>query len=155
MAQDGWGRQHKGSQMTIRLTPSFFVLCFLSVMLTTAALRAHSGGLNAQGCHAGSRPYHCHRAQSEMVGNRLRCELGSRSSECRGTSARNTTVQNFQNQLVQHCRNLPQRFADGVYGPATVQALIRFQNAYDITADGKYGPQTAQALSGPVTGACR
>jgi len=24
---------------------------------------AHSGGLNAQGCHAGSQPYHCHRAQ--------------------------------------------------------------------------------------------
>ena len=22
---------------------------------------AHSGGLNAEGCHAGSRPYHCHR----------------------------------------------------------------------------------------------
>jgi hypothetical protein len=25
---------------------------------------AHSGGLNAQGCHAGSQPYHCHRTQS-------------------------------------------------------------------------------------------
>jgi len=25
---------------------------------------AHPGGLNAQGCHAGSQPYHCHRAQS-------------------------------------------------------------------------------------------
>jgi hypothetical protein len=62
VAQDDWGRYHKGSQMTIRLTPSFFVLSFLSVMLTTGALRAHSGGLNAQGCHAGSRPYHCHRA---------------------------------------------------------------------------------------------
>lgn len=24
---------------------------------------AHSGGLDANGCHAGSRPYHCHRAQ--------------------------------------------------------------------------------------------
>lgn len=23
---------------------------------------AHSGGLNAQGCHAGSKPYHCHRS---------------------------------------------------------------------------------------------
>ena len=23
---------------------------------------AHSGGLNKQGCHAGSKPYHCHRA---------------------------------------------------------------------------------------------
>lgn len=25
---------------------------------------AHSGGLNAQGCHAGSQPYHCHRSQA-------------------------------------------------------------------------------------------
>jgi len=25
---------------------------------------AHSGGLNAYGCHAGSQPYHCHRSQS-------------------------------------------------------------------------------------------
>ncbi len=24
---------------------------------------AHSGALNAQGCHAGSQPYHCHRAR--------------------------------------------------------------------------------------------
>ena len=24
---------------------------------------AHSGGLNKKGCHAGSKPYHCHRAQ--------------------------------------------------------------------------------------------
>ena len=31
----------------------------------TAALQtnAHSGGLNKQGCHAGSQPYHCHKAQ--------------------------------------------------------------------------------------------
>ena len=26
-------------------------------------VEAHSGGLNKQGCHAGSQPYHCHRAQ--------------------------------------------------------------------------------------------
>lgn len=25
---------------------------------------AHSGGLNAEGCHAGSKPYHCHRSSS-------------------------------------------------------------------------------------------
>ena len=29
--------------------------------------QAHSGGLNSQGCHAGSKPYHCHRSSSEMV----------------------------------------------------------------------------------------
>ena len=30
-------------------------------MLTTQAV-AHSGGLNKQGCHAGSQPYHCHKS---------------------------------------------------------------------------------------------
>lgn len=43
---------------------------------------AHSGGLDANGCHAGSQPYHCHRSADEMVGNRLRCDLGSESIEC-------------------------------------------------------------------------
>jgi endonuclease YncB( thermonuclease family) len=28
-----------------------------------AQVSAHSEGLNKQGCHAGSQPYHCHRAQ--------------------------------------------------------------------------------------------
>ena len=30
-------------------------------MLTTQAV-AHSGGLNKQGCHSGSQPYHCHKS---------------------------------------------------------------------------------------------
>ena len=34
----------------------------LFILLTTHAT-AHSGGLNKKGCHAGSQPYHCHRAQ--------------------------------------------------------------------------------------------
>jgi len=49
--------------------------------LSTLA-QAHSGGLDTNGCHAGSQPYHCHRAPSDMVGNRLRCDLGSRSADC-------------------------------------------------------------------------
>ena len=28
---------------------------------------AHSGGLNKQGCHAGSKPYHCHSATKKAV----------------------------------------------------------------------------------------
>jgi endonuclease YncB( thermonuclease family) len=34
----------------------------LSILLATQ-VAAHSGGLNKKGCHAGSQPYHCHRAQ--------------------------------------------------------------------------------------------
>ena len=28
---------------------------------------AHSGGLDKQGCHAGSKPYHCHRKQNSTA----------------------------------------------------------------------------------------
>ena len=34
----------------------------LSILVTQAS--AHSGGLDVGGCHAGSKPYHCHNAQS-------------------------------------------------------------------------------------------
>ncbi|MBF9036868.1 YHYH domain-containing protein [Rhodobacterales bacterium HKCCE2091] len=33
----------------------------LGAVPLTSPVLAHSGGLNAEGCHAGSRPYHCHR----------------------------------------------------------------------------------------------
>ena len=56
---------------------------------------AHSGGLNSQGCHGGSKPYHCHRSSSEMVpstsgGYRLRCSAGSRSKDC------NTSIPSYK-----------------------------------------------------------
>lgn len=44
------------------------VFYLISVTLITISLNsflgAHSGGLNKQGCHAGSKPYHCHRKTS-------------------------------------------------------------------------------------------
>ena len=60
-------------------------------------VEAHSGGLNSKGCHTGSKPYHCHRSSSEMVGNRLRCDLGSRSKEC---DKRKTTPPSQENNEV-------------------------------------------------------
>ena len=38
------------------------VVLITTVILATHAA-AHSGGLNKKGCHGGSQPYHCHRAQ--------------------------------------------------------------------------------------------
>ena len=59
------------------------LLLLLSTTLATAETSyGHSGGLDANGCHAGSQPYHCHTAPSEMVGNRLRYDSGSRSRKC-------------------------------------------------------------------------
>ena len=116
----------------------------------------HSGGLNSQGCHAGSKPYHCHRSSSEMVGNRLRCDLGSRSKDCTSSnrSLSSSTVLFMQQSLVRHCSSLSWRFADGIYGPATVEALKSFQRAYGLTPDGIYGPATEAALKGGISGRC-
>lgn len=127
----------------------------LIVFSTSQFASAHSGGLNSQGCHGGSKPYHCHRSPSEMVGNRLRCDLGSRSIECAGWSNSYSAVTIIQQQLVRHCSSLSRSFIDGVYGRSTQAALVRFQYAYGLAADGVYGPATARALKGRVTGACR
>lgn len=42
---------------------SLLIAALLAVVSPMGAA-AHSGGLNAQGCHAGSQPYHCHRSSS-------------------------------------------------------------------------------------------
>ena len=63
-------------------TSSKGALLSLSMSILAINVEAHSGGLDATGCHAGSQPYHCHRSSTEMVSNRLRCDLGSKSKEC-------------------------------------------------------------------------
>ncbi len=138
---------------------TFFLsgLFLAASLLASGKADAHSGGLNSQGCHAGSRPYHCHRAPSEMVRtqdgrNRLRCDLGSRSRECVVRSR--PEIKALQHQLMEHCASLPDGFADGMDGPATRHALRRFQLAHGLVPDAVYGPQTAAALAGNVSGLC-
>jgi hypothetical protein len=43
---------------------------------------AHSGGLDANGCHAGSQPYHCHRAQAPAPRSSTRSGCNSNYSGC-------------------------------------------------------------------------
>ena len=140
-----------------------FIFC-LSVLIgsmSSGPSWSHSGGLNAQGCHAGSRPYHCHRAPSQMVRtrdgqNRLRCDLGSRSKECVGRGAiRDISVLQLQIQLRRHCSGLPPNFTDGTAGERTTEALRQFQEAYGLTPDGIYGPNTRRALANTPNGSCR
>ena len=71
------------SSISQRLSFSFriwHVFCTFIVLILTQSLidkaHAHSGGLNAQGCHAGSQDYHCHSGGSS----------GSGRSVSRGTS---------------------------------------------------------------------
>lgn len=49
--------------------------------ITPSVVIAHSGGLDANGCHAGSRPYHCHRAQAPAR-NTTRSGCNSNYSGC-------------------------------------------------------------------------
>jgi murein L,D-transpeptidase YcbB/YkuD len=155
------------SKLETILLVSAIALGGLSATPSTAS--AHPGGLNSSGCHAGSRPYHCHRSSSEMRRtadgrNRIRCDLGSRSRECTGRSVSRssssapslstTEVLALQTQLRRHCPGLPEKFADGVYGPGTESALRRFQAAYGLEVDGVYGPRTAAALAGVSNGRC-
>ena len=39
------------------------IITFLVLLASQAA--SHSGGVNKQGCHSGSLPYHCHKAQKD------------------------------------------------------------------------------------------
>lgn len=67
---------------------------------------------------------------------RINCQTGSGSSGSWVTA------------LQRHLRNCNgQSIAvDGIFGPATKQAVKNVQNAAGITADGIYGPQTMRVL---------
>ena len=83
---------------------------FLILLFGVNFAHAHSGGLNKQGCHAGSKPYHCHRKQSEMSGNRLKCSNGSRSSECRPPAPPKPRPDKKQANMVR----IPSAFNEGI-----------------------------------------
>ena len=117
---------------------------------------AHSGGLDANGCHAGSKPYHCHRAPSEMVGNRLRCDLGSRSRECIGNSSYSssssvrTSPGNARATLPK--RSNPYSAKAMTYSSVSSEVVLNIQRrletlgVYGGPIDGILGPQTALAI---------
>ena len=88
---------------------TYSILCLMiltsAIWLNTSVGEAHSGGLDAQGCHGGSKPYHCHRSASEMVpstsgGNRLKCSAGSRSRDCVSNPLPKTRFDNKIYQMI-------------------------------------------------------
>jgi hypothetical protein len=50
--------------MCPKSSPFFLALIFVVTLLPPSQSSAHSGGLDSNGCHAGSKPYHCHRSQA-------------------------------------------------------------------------------------------
>ena len=137
-----------------------FVVCATTLSLVTfnRQVYAHSGGLDSSGCHGGSRPYHCHRSSSEMVGNRLRCDLGSRSSECdRGggsqaiqpepkvppthnrTPSGSGNGSEFMYTYVAH--EIPSSFI-----VKKIQERLKIEGLFKGEVDGKFGARTALAI---------
>jgi len=109
---------------------------------TTVPVAAHSGGTDRYGCHAGSRPYHCHnrKAPRPTVGRTV-------------PSLQTRTI---HRHLMRHCTHLPRDFADGVMGPSTRAAILNFQRSHGLDVDGVVGPRTRRALERRVvTGNCR
>lgn len=45
------------------------IIAALVAALVPSTLFAHSGGTDANGCHAGSQPYHCHNSRSSSSEN--------------------------------------------------------------------------------------
>ena len=132
-------------------------------LLPIGQSEGHSGGLNSQGCHAGSRPYHCHRAPSEMRGNRLRCDLGSRSKEC--INQRNTLPNLPTIPKPPIIKPVPEPKAPFVYSPTVpdmaelienkalrtqvivkIQERLKIQGYYTGSNDGVMGPVTMTAI---------
>ena len=132
-----------------------FQVIALLVVSTTGY--GHSGGLDANGCHAGSQPYHCHRAPSEMVGNRLRCDLGSRSKECVGDRSINLPAHNgatSSRSIVSSSERAASPYAKKAasYSKLPMATVIDIQTRlkslgiYGGKLDGIMGPQTALAI---------
>jgi hypothetical protein len=68
-----------GALVTHFLLPVFVGAMFtVGTIAAPTVIEAHSGGLDANGCHAGSQPYHCHRAQGGSRPSTTRTTVGDR-----------------------------------------------------------------------------
>ncbi len=128
------------------------LLIFVGLAFVTPqeiSAKTHPGGLDAQGCHAGSKPYHCHRAASSMTQtqggrNRLKCSEGSRSKECislpkKGSDSPNNIstkkVDPFSfGVVVQNCKALITKLNDTYENGKCVGLVMGFMDGVFITS---------------------
>ena len=110
----------------------YVISIFLLVPFGAATvLNAHSGGLNAQGCHAGSQPYHCHRPQAQPA--QTAPSINSTNGDGEVISGRITRVRDGDTFVV---GNLPIRLAavdcpenNTIAGQAASEFMSRYVGA--------------------------
>ena len=95
---------------------------FFFVLLATQAA-THSGGLDKKGCHAGSKPYHCHKAQK--------------------AAPRKSASKTILNGTVTHVRDGDTIVVDGI--PIRLSALDCPEKG---TRNGDYATQLAEQFLG-------
>lgn len=129
----------------------------IALLVVSSTSYGHSGGLDANGCHAGSQPYHCHRAPSEMIGNRLRCDLGSRSKECigdrsisppayNGTTSSRSIVSSSEPAASAYETKAESYSKLSMENVINIQKRLRTLGLYDGNIDGVMGSETALAI---------
>lgn len=123
------------------------VLAILTTLVSSyhlpAAVMAHSGGTDAWGCHAGSRPYHCHtpKRNNNWTSDNWTSNSGSSSygyqqidpSICITSTA--TTLSRADIALVQTLlilKGFEPGPIDGNYGRRTRAALNRFESRNNL-----------------------
>jgi len=154
------GKTHRDCWLVV------FIITLVLFSFWTSSAHSHSGGLNASGCHAGSKPYHCHRSSSEMVvtstgRNRLRCSLASRSEECFGEQQRRTRntrtlvtssrlTSSTPDSLPEPKANIRTYSAGRPFSYSILRMQIQLRrhcgNLSENFADGIFGPITRAAL---------
>lgn len=65
----------------------FLLAAAAAVFYGTGSAIAHSGGTNAQGCHAGSQPYHCHNRRTSSPARRQPAPQSSPTYRSRPSSS--------------------------------------------------------------------
>lgn len=72
-------------------------VCVIAVAILALAYRAapHPGGLDKQGCHAGSKPYHCHGTDRRGGGAQKAIYIQTRHKKKTRLKARIPTMNTF------------------------------------------------------------
>jgi peptidoglycan hydrolase-like protein with peptidoglycan-binding domain len=85
--------------------------------------------------------------------SKLASQAGNTSSSTSGgrllrLGSRGDAVRGLQEDLIALKYSVGSSGADGVFGPATRDAVVRFQRANNLAADGIVGPRTMKVLIG-------
>lgn len=139
-----------------------FIAAILVTAISATSAAAHSGGTDSNGCHGGSKPYHCHNYTPSYgadmgdviagvvvlglmagIANELDKASKQKKKKHRHVQVRTEVVQvqEFLNRVDN--ANLT---VDGQYGPKTKQAIINYYSHYPVSFDGRFDKHDLEVM---------